>query len=148
MKETLSAAHITLWVNRLIMALVLVLLPTLPFLLNWYSSVRALTVGEYTAIIVAFYCCAVITGFALWTMDALLRNILSEQVFVTKNVRYIRRVQYCCCLISLVCLPAAFVYLPLWFMVIIMAFLCLVISVVARVMEAAVVIREENDLTI
>ena len=148
MNKNLSTARITLWVNRFIMALVLLLLPTLPFLLNWYSTHRALTTGEYYAIIIAFYCCAVITGFALWTMDTLLRNILAQQVFVEQNVRCIRHVQWCCGLISLVCLPAAFVYLPLWFMVIIMAFLCLVVSVVARVMEAAVIIREENDLTI
>ena len=69
-------------------------------------------------------------------------------MFVRKNVRHIRAVQWCCGLVSLVCLPAACCYLPLVFMVIIMAFLCLVVSVVAQIMAAAVEIREENDLTI
>ena len=148
MSNNLPAARATLWVNRFIMLLLVLLLPSLPFLLNWYSTLRTLNQSEYTAILVAFYCCAVVTGFALWSMDALLRNILSEQVFVTRNVRLIRRVQWCCGLISLICLPAAFIYLPLWFMVIIMAFLCLVVCVVSQVMGAAVAIREENDLTI
>lgn len=148
MSYKLTSARVTLWVNRCIAVLVLILLPALPSLLNWYSTVRILTPSEYLAIIVAFYCCAVVTGMALWKMDLLLRNILSGQVFVGKNVRYIRAVQLCCGLISLICLPAAFIYLPLWFMVIIMAFLCLVVNVVAQVMNAAVAIREENDLTI
>ena len=148
MSHTLTSARVTLWVNRCIAALVLLLLPALPSLLNWYGSIRSLSRGEYLAILIAFYCCAVVTEVALWKMDVLLRNILCGQVFIGKNVRCIRSVQWCCGLISLICLPAAFVYLPLWFMVIIMAFLCLVVNVVAQVMEAAVAIREENDLTI
>ena len=40
------------------------------------------------------------------------------------------------------------VYLPLVFVTVIMAFLCLVISVLVCAMDAAVTIREENDLTI
>ena len=81
-------------------------------------------------------------------MDKLLRNILKEQVFVRENVTCIRFVRWCCGAISLICFPAACFYMPLFFMVIIMGFLCLVITVVVRVMNAAVLIREENDLTI
>ena len=140
--------RVTLWVNRIIFCLLVALLPSMPFILRWYSSIRALTVTEYYAIMVAFYICAVITGAALWKMERLLQNILHDEVFVRQNIGYIRWIQWCCGLVSLVCIPAAFFYLPLIFMVIIMAFLCLVISVVIKTMEAAVAIREENDLTI
>lgn len=146
MKQTVT--RITLWVNRCIFVLLVALLPALPFLLNWYGTVRQLSSLEYWAIMIAFYICAVITAVALWKLEQLLRNILAGQVFVRKNVRHIRTVQWCCGLVSLVCLPAACCYLPLVFMVIIMAFLCLVVSVVAQIMAAAVEIREENDLTI
>ena len=81
-------------------------------------------------------------------MEKLLNNILCGEVFVRDNVRGIRRIQFCCGMVSLICLPAAFVYVPLIFMVIIMAFLFLVVWVVAQVMDAAVTIREENELTI
>ncbi len=143
-----TVTRVTLWVNRCIFVLLVCLLPALPFLLDWYGSIRELTRLEYWAIMIAFYICAVITGVALWKLEQLLRNVLTGQVFVRKNVRHIRCVQWCCGLVSLVCLPAAFCYLPLIFMVIIMAFLFLVVSVVAQVMDAAVEIREENDLTI
>ena len=46
------------------------------------------------------------------------------------------------------CIPAAVFYLPLVFMAVIMGFLFLVTGVLTKVMDAAVNIREENDLTI
>lgn len=148
MKENHLSARVTLWVNRLIGAILAVLLPTLPMLLDWYCHFRTLTTAEYWAIAIAFYCCAVLVAVALWNLDKLLRNILQRSVFTWGNVKCIRCVRWCCGGVSLICLPAAFIYLPLFFMVVIMAFLCLVVSVVAQVMAAAVSIREENDLTI
>jgi len=148
MERSLTMTRLTLWVNRLIAMIVAALLPCLPLLLNWYSNFRSLTQAENTAILVAFYCCAVVIAVALWNMDKLLRNILKEVVFTRENVSRIRRVRWCCAGISLITLPAALIYLPLFFLVIIMAFLSLVVCVVVRVMDAAVIIREENDLTI
>ena len=148
MSRNITVTHITLWVNRLVALLVALLLPTFPMLLRWYIGFRPLTAAGSAALTVSFYCCALITGWALWNVDALLRSILGEQVFTRKNVSRIRSVRWCCAAISLVCIPAAVFYLPLIFMVVIMAFLALVITVLVRVMTAAVEIREENDLTI
>lgn len=143
-----SAARLALLANRLNMALVVLCLPALPYLLRWYCTLRPLPHRSYLAIMIGFYCCSVFVLLALWTMEKLLKRILSGEVFVRGNVRYIRQVQYCCGVISLICIPAAVFYAPLWFMVIIMTFLFLVVWVVAQVMDAAVAIREENDLTI
>lgn len=143
-----SATRLAMLANRINMALVVLCLPALPFLLRWYCTLRPLPHHSYLAIMIGFYCCSVFVLLALWTMEKLLKNILREAVFIRDNVRFIRRVQYCCGMISLICLPAAIFYAPLWFMVIIMTFLFLVIWVVAQVMDAAVAIREENDLTI
>lgn len=148
MKQKFSPAVLTLWANRFIALVLLVLLFTLPSLLEIYCKVRILRPEERVAIIIAFYCCAAITAFALWHMDSLLRSILRGQVFIRQNVTRIRVLQYCCGCVSVVCLPAAIYYYPLVFVVVIMAFLCLAVSVVTQVMRAAVDIREENDLTI
>lgn len=148
MKSSPISARITLWANRFIALILLVMLFFLPALLRWYGSVRTLTDTERLSITAAFYCCAVVTGYALWNMEALLRNILARRVFVWENVKRIRRTGWCCAGVSLICLPAAFGYPPLIFLVVIMAFLCLVVSVVCQVMKAAVTIREENDLTV
>ena len=140
--------NVTLWANRAVALGIAVLLFTLPALLDWYCQFRMLYEIERIALTGAFYCCAVVVFVALWNIDGLLRNIRVGEVFITENVRRIRVIQWCCGGVALICAPAAFVYYPLVFMVIVMGFLCLVVSVVCRVMDAAVTIREENDLTI
>ena len=146
--EKQSATKITLWINRLIAAALLGLAIFLSPVLDWYCQVRVLQTVERTAITYGFYACAVFVFLALWHIDALLRNILRQAVFIRKNVRHIRFIQWCCAIVSLICIPAGLCYYPLLFLAVIMGFLCLVVSVVTRVMDAAVSIREENDLTI
>ena len=148
MKKTVNSVTVTLWANRLVALLLTVLLFTLPMLLDWYCQYRVLTDTERMALIVAFYCCAAVVGLALWNMDRLLCAIRKGDVFVRENVRRISVVRWCCVATCLICIPAALCYYPLVFLVIIMGFLSLVVSVVCRVIDAAVTIREENDLTV
>ena len=148
MNSSNFSTKITLWVNRVLSALLVVLVFLMPAILSWYRQFRYLTDGESTAIIIAYYCCFLVIETALWNVDRLLNNILNGQVFVWINVRRIRRIRWCCSGVSMICIPATFAYIPLVFVVLIMAFLALTVSVVSSVMEAAVRIREENDLTI
>jgi hypothetical protein len=146
-KQTMMT-RITLWMNRLTALAVLTMLIGLQPLIDWYCTFRVLTEQEQTAISIAFYACAAVIFYALWNMEWLLKAILRGDVFVPMNVRRIRRVQWCCGLVSLICIPASFAYVPLAFIAAIMAFLFLAVSVVACVMDSAVSLREENDLTI
>ena len=148
MKKTQASTVVTLWINRAVAVLVGVLLFTLPSLLDWYARFRELGDRGRVVVTVAFYCCAVFIAVALWFMDALLRSILKGEVFVRPNVKRILRIRFCCGIVALICVPAAIAYPPLIFLAVILGFLCLVVSVVARVMDAAVTIREENDLTV
>lgn len=141
-------AKIALWTNRWLVVLLVGLVFFLPAILDWYCTFRVLTQTERIAIISAYYACVAVIVCALWNVDRLLTNILYGRVFTRKNVIRIRRIVCCCALVSLICIPASFAYMPLIFMVIVMAFLCLIVSVVAEVMDAAVTIREENDLTV
>lgn len=142
------SAFLTLWANRLLMAAVVALAFAMPALLRWYNSIRILDDGQNLALLIAFYLCVPIALFALYNLEKLLGNILAGEVFIRANVRIIRRVCLCCLLVSLICLPAALRYQPLIFFCIVMAFLCPVVNVVRYVFDAAVSIREENDLTI
>ena len=103
---------------------------------------------DFKAFVVAFWCCAVVILFALWQMEKLMRNILRQAIFVRENVRLVRRVQWCCGMVAVICLVATVFVLPALLFTAIMGFLCLVVSVVASVLDAAVALREENDLTI
>lgn len=143
------STRVTLWANRAVIALVLALLPSFPWLTEQYHLYfRALAISERTAILAAFYTCSVAVILALWHMDRLLRNILKAVLFTLENVGHIRTVRWCCFAVSLICLGAAFGFPSLLFFATVMGFLSLVVTVVGQVMKAAVEIREENDLTI
>lgn len=142
------SAKITLWCNRVLAALIGVLIFTMPALLRWYQTLRPLGFGGAAAILAGFYGCVPVVLYALLCIDRLVVNILAEEVFTRRNVRFIRRIRWCCAGVSLICLPASFFYPPLCFMTVIMAFLALVVSVVKNVLAAAVELREENDLTV
>lgn len=139
---------VTLWINRGIAGTVGVLMIFLPALLDWYSGIRPLSANQRMIILGGFYLCCIAVFLALWNMDRLLTAILRGEVFSRPNVGRIRRIQGCCGAVCLICIPVACAYLPIVFLAVIMAFLCLSVGVLASVMDAAVTIREENDLTI
>ena len=143
-----TSSLVTLWVNRAIAVIVILLCILLKDLLVWYRDLRQLPWQVCAAIMAGFYLCVPAVLYALWSVEALLRNVLKAQIFILGNVRRIRRIRWCCAWVSVVCLGAAVLYPPLLFLAVIMAFLALVVSVVKNVMAAAVEIREENDLTI
>ena len=143
-----QSAVCTLWLNRLVICIMALLCFTLYDLLVWYSHVRGLAWQICTAILVGFYLCTPAVFYALWCIEKLLSNILREAVFVMDNVRFIRRIRWCCAAVSAICLVTGMVYPPLIFLAVIMAFLAMVVSVVKNVMAAAVELREENDLTV
>ena len=149
MKHYETSAKITLYATRGVAALITALLFCFPVLVERYHQhFRPLADSERTAIIYGFYACSVAVLLAMYHMDRLLRNILTAQLFTTKNVTHIRFVRWCCLAVSLICLCAAFGFPSLFFLSAIMAFLSLVVTVVGQVMKAAVELREENDLTI
>lgn len=148
MKTKNRSASLTLWANRILMLILMFLACTMPFFLRWYNRYRPLEEATNLILLIAFYICIPIALFALYNLEKLLRNILAGEVFIRPNVRIIRRVCVCCMLVSLICLPPAFFYPPLIFFCIVMGFLSPVVNVVRYVFDAAVSIREENDLTI
>ena len=142
------SATLTLWANRLLMVTILGLAFAMPGILRWYNRLRILRDDQNLALLIAFYLCVPIALFALYNLEKLLRSIAAGDVFTRLNVRLIRRVCICCGLVSGICLPASYFYAPLIFFSLVMAFLCPVVNVVRYVFDAAVTIREENDLTI
>lgn len=142
------SAKFTLWCSRIIALAVIVLIFAFPRLLNWYQGFRPLGLHGAAAVSFGFYLCVPVVLYALWCVDRIISYLLKDEVFVLANVRYVRRIRWCCAGVSLICLPAACFYQPLIFMVVIMAFLALIVSLVKNILAAAVELREENDLTI
>ena len=147
-KDTL--AKLTLWANRGVMVLVALLIIPLPSLTLWYCSLLGFEppMRDFVAVMICFYACVGVIFAALWNMEKLMKNILKREVFTAENVRRIRNVQWCCGIVTGISLVAANFAWCVGVIVAIMGFLCLVVGVVASVMDAAVALREENDLTI
>ena len=149
MKFCRSSVYISMTATCAVAVLMLLLLFLFPAIIERYHvQFRPLEAAERTAILLAFYCCALPVLLALGSMYRLLRNILKHLIFHRNNLLCIRIIQWCCLAVSLICLIAAFGFPSMVFLSVIMAFLCLTINVVGQVMAAAIRIREENDLTV
>lgn len=148
--NTKKITVITLWVNRIVALIVTILIFTLPSLLDWYGDLLGYKPypEDLVGLSVAYDLCAVAMLIALWNVDKLLRSILAGEVFVPANVKRVRRVVWCCAAVAVICFAATSFVLPMLIFAIIMSFLCMAINVAACVLNAAVAIREENDLTI
>jgi hypothetical protein len=85
---------------------------------------------------------------ALFYLDRLLANIKKKEVFIVKNVKYLRRISWCCFVVAALLLTGAYSTFLLFLMAVAAAFMGLILRVVKNVIEQAVIIKEENDLTI
>ena len=96
----------------------------------------------------AFYPCAIFSGLILYCLLRLLFNIKSGKVFVVDNVRILFAVSWCCFGIAIITLISGFFYMPFFFVAAAGGFTGMLLRVLKNVMENAVELRAENDLTI
>ena len=95
-----------------------------------------------------FYPCSVFGYVTLFSLISLLKNIKKGIVFTTSNVRHLRRISWCCIIVCLITLTAGVQYVPFLFVSVAAGFVGLMLRVVKNVMENAVHLKEENELTI
>jgi hypothetical protein len=104
--------------------------------------------GVWLLPLVCLACC-VPALLALVSLDRLLGSIGRGEVFIAKNVRALRLISWCCFAEALLLAAAAWMFsLILFSLSIAAAFFGLILRVVKNVIEAAVLIKAENDLTI
>jgi len=95
-----------------------------------------------------FYSCAVFAYITLYSLIRLLFNIKKDAIFIQPNVSYLRRISWCCFAVALITLIGGVFYLPFLFVAVVAGFVGLMLRVVKNVMESAVQIKAENELTI
>ena len=78
----------------------------------------------------------------------LLLNIGGVYIFVNENVRSLRRISWCCFAVALITGLGGVQYIPFLFIAIAAAFMGLLLRIVKNVMQSAVIIKTENELTI
>ncbi len=95
-----------------------------------------------------FYPSAVFAAVILYSLLKLLFNIKNEKIFITQNTNYLRTVSWCCLIIALITFIGGFFYMPFMFVAAAGSFTGILLRVLKNVMQSAVELREENDLTI
>lgn len=138
---------VTLIINRIAIAFWAVCIPFVPQIARWYD---AYTQKEsiFVPFVVCVYLAMIPAGIILFLLNKLLSNIRGERVFESDNVRVLRVISYCCFAISAVSVGMSF-FRPLGVTIVLAAaFMGLLLRVLKNVFEQAVVLREENDLTV
>lgn len=95
-----------------------------------------------------FYPCAVFAYVTLYSLLRLLFNIKKEEIFTDQNVKCLRRISWCCFAVALITLVGGMFYIPFCFVAVAAAFVGLMLRVVKNVMQNAVELKAENELTI
>ena len=137
-----------------ILTLILFAFPTLcPSYFRYYRGITDAVRLDFLKIVtkLCFYPCLMLGYTALYTLIRLLLNIKNEDIFIFENVKYLRILSWCCfgvCAITLFGVIRAKSMFALLVISAAAGFVGLILRVVKNVIEAAVEIRMENDLTI
>ena len=94
------------------------------------------------------YGSAVFVIVTLFTLSVLLKNISKEDVFTHKNVGAIRICSWCCFAVALLCTLSTAYYAPFMIVAVGAAFVGLILRIIKNIFGKAIVIKEENELTI
>lgn len=155
MSHTKKSAIISLVICALSGVILVVWLFTFPQFFNWFYTVYHELGSEYQEthriiklVIPTFYACAPFAGIAIYVLIRLLLNIINETVFVRTNVKYLRWISYLCYAVMLITVATGIFYVPLLIIGFGTGVVGTLLRVVKNLMETAVEIKNENDMTI
>ncbi len=150
-----KSVGLSLFVCWFLSALLIVLLVAGPWVFELYmTGYRGFQANSEalerikTTFGVCFYSSAVFAGVILYSLIKLLNNIKSEHIFIEQNGKLLRTVSWCCFVIGIITFIGGFFYMPFMFVALAGGFVGMMLRVLKNVMQCAVEIREENDLTI
>ena len=103
---------------------------------------------DYAMILSVAYPMAVPVLTAIFSLVGMLYRIRRESPFSVKNVRTLRFISWCCFLVALITFVGGFFKIPFWLYTAASLFLGVILRVIKNVMQQAVELREENDLTV
>lgn len=142
-KKSLLASRI---MTAGLFVLILALSIALPYILKEYQAISGredlmlLCWPLYLSALPGFCC----TGL-LWR---LLGNIRRGEVFISRNVTYLRLLSWGCFFVGAEYTAFGFLFTSLWPPAFAAFFFGLILRVIKNVFDAAILLREENDFTI
>ena len=120
------------------------------FKTGYLSSLSFLSDDQFRfrVFLTCFYISTALTYPILYGVLALLRNLKKEKVFDKANTRLMALVSICCFLICLVCFIGSIACYALSAISLIGLFIGLIVQCVRLVMDKAIDMRDELDLTV
>ena len=134
--------------TKIVIAMVICTAFVAPFLVKSYVSYTLRDPYVIKPLLATIYACAVPGLTALFCLDRLLANIKKKEVFIEKNVKYLRVISWCSFAVSGILLVSGSYYLLFLMISVAAAFFGLILRVVKNVIEHAIIIKNENDFTI
>ncbi len=129
-------------------AILLVLLPFAPFLVERFARLRGFSAPVTYCILYSFYLCAIPAAVALYSLGKLLYNIRRGRIFEKHNLKLLNTLSWCALAVTVLTLCATYHYIPFFFVSVAMFFMFLIIRAVGICMSAGTELKEENNLTI
>ena len=139
---------LSIWCTRLAMILVLICGALSSPIVSWYLGVSGKAPELHRPIMITLLICCIPAMGALVWLHKLLSNIGNEEVFIDENVTLLRRISWCCFLAAAIALVSSRFYLVFLLISVAAAFMGLILRVVKNVIQQAVIIKAENELTI
>lgn len=122
---------------------------TAPWIVNRFLDFsRAYLVGRKAFFLFTIYSGSIPAAVLLFCLYRLLHHIEQEQVFITANVEYLRRISWCCFAGAIICFASTPYYFPWIFVAVAAAFMGLIVRVIKNIIAEAVELKNESEYTI
>ncbi len=104
--------------------------------------------GEGLVFMGTLYICSLPGYVILYSLYRLLGNLERGQVFISKNIAYLRRSSWCCVVVAVVCVVGIPTYPSFCIITIAAGFMALIIRIIKNVFEQAILMKDELDFTV
>ncbi len=148
MWNAVKSVNLSLICTKLVMGLVVLFGVSAPRIVKLYVAYTAKNPDLILPLLITVYACVIPAMIALFCLNRMLENIKRERIFIDTNVQDLRRISWCCFAVSGILLLSGYYYLLFLMIAVAAAFFGLILRVVKNVIEQAINLKEENELTI
>lgn len=102
----------------------------------------------FIPIVATFYCVFPFAAAVLLCLGVLLANIINGKVFISQNVKLLRAISVFLFIATIIFFVSSFHMPSFWLLTVCAAFMVLIVRVVKNCFAAAVILKDESELTI
>ena len=132
----------------LLSAVLLLLAFTAPLLTNMFIDYFERPAAIFKPIVITFYTILPLAAGVLVCLIKLLFNIVADDVFIKENVTLLRAISILLAIATFVFAVSGYFYMPFYILAAFAAFMVIIVRVVKNCFAAAVILKDENDMTI